>query len=287
MKDLIQTLVARTLGTEPVMQPSVGSLYQPNDSAGWDRSQLQEIVEEVVVRPGITLAAGSTMSRLSSSNNASRAAPRTASPVLRSDSITIGTKDRPASTTESPPTGVPGDEAAETRASMSRSSPHPVPRAPALRFGMETPPSAPMGGAIDAIDAAVGSERGVPAPFVQRSTPATRATTDKRLTGEPGTASHPASAGMPASRAVRRAPETTVAQGRFEPEPGELGRRQPSDRPVPVAPGAEPEQQVIQVTIGRVEVRAIAPPQAAAPPARRRPFPSLEEYLERTSEARA
>jgi hypothetical protein len=56
---------------------------------------------------------------------------------------------------------------------------------------------------------------------------------------------------------------------------------------VPVAPGAEWEQPVIQVTIGRVEVRAITPPQAAAPPARRRPFPSLEEYLERTSEARA
>ncbi|WP_028580788.1 hypothetical protein [Desulfogranum japonicum] len=63
---------------------------------------------------------------------------------------------------------------------------------------------------------------------------------------------------------------------------------QPLDCPHPFSPPAEPAQPTIQVTIGRVEVRAVKPP--AAPPQVPRPAPTpslaLDDYLKQRREGR-
>jgi hypothetical protein len=76
-------------------------------------------------------------------------------------------------------------------------------------------------------------------------------------------------------------PEVTTGPSRVE-EASREGRRAEERR------RAEPLPPVIQVTIGRIEVRSPAAPPAPAtlPPEPVRPAVSLEEYLQRRAEGR-
>ena len=290
MKDLIQTLVARTLGVEPVMQPRIGSLYEPADSAGWDRSPLQDVVEEVVVRPGITPDAGFPASRPSFSKSVSRdrAAAGSASAMQPSASLAVGTQDLPGAALAKASGVTPDTPASMTpTAAMGPSSMPAVGRPSTVRSGLETPASALVGRFSDSIDAVVRGGPSVEVSSVEPRILAKRVTTAEPSSPEPAPASAATSPGTPASNPPRGMAETAVRTTSVAPAPEQPIRHEPPGHPRPVPPGSEREQPVIQVTIGRVEVGAIAPPQAAAPPARRRPFPSLEEYLEHTSEARA
>jgi len=98
-------------------------------------------------------------------------------------------------------------------------------------------------------------------------------------TGAPGGALHPAG---------RRPPE--VASG-APPGPGLFAPGAPAPATATRAPqgpaAAEAEPPVIEVTIGRIEVRAVTPPAPllrAAPAPRRAPALSLDEYLRRRGE---
>jgi hypothetical protein len=113
--------------------------------------------------------------------------------------------------------------------------------------------------------------------------------------------SAPADPGAPAERTARSRPSKPPAEpARKEesvPPAHEEGPRRPANRPAAIVPetiqparlerpartASHGEAAAVRVTIGRIEVRAVAPP---APPPRRKAAPAvvplgLDEYLER------
>jgi hypothetical protein len=97
----------------------------------------------------------------------------------------------------------------------------------------------------------------------------------------------PAARGAPPRRAARRgaAPgPTTAAPGRTDENAAPVVRpaaRRAAERPALRPEGASREPPPVRVTIGRIEVRAVASPPPPPRPAPQRPEPlSLDEYLE-------
>lgn len=269
MTNLLAALAARAAGTEAAISPVVGSMFDPPGMGAAGGALLEEALEEVVARPR-----------------------RDEPAIMRGVAPTPPARPQPGSTAAHP-VGSPG-----------RVPPSPaVPPAPGTAAPSATAPERP---ADIAAQAATQPRRTV----AHRGGPAGRQTS--------ATAEQPESAGQaetepPKRTAVSSTGESPGTSHPLEPAPDQArgparasARRAerhaplaspPSPAPPIPSPAARPpspvppsletaDETVVSVTIGRVELRSVTPasrsPQRPVPAARS--FPSLEEYLQRTSE---
>lgn len=285
MSDYLDNLIAKSLALAEVVQPRPLSLFEPLPSVSGllapDHSSLEQ-------------AARSAELSASPEPLIDRAAPSAPNAEL---------SENPPAGHREPQSGPPSQRPVQViDRSPSQSTPQMIPLQPVM--------PAPVAG--DAGKRADRSENAAPAgqqtvdshPAVSEhvslrvvlhaTTPADRQSTatPEAIPLIPAHTAAPEHAMTLPESIVPAPPSHTllVAQLTTTPRPGESqDRGSPlSDRaePIPYAPEAERETApTIKITIGRVDVRAVMPerPAPRAPPERRNPALSLEEYLKQRS----
>ncbi len=269
MSDFLSTLIARARGDAPgegpasLIQPRPLARFEPASAAGWDALSLSvESGAEAPARPapgdGPSLAppAPQPQADIGPADQAAPEPPATQPPPRHAP--------QPAAR-ERQPSELPVPAAAESAPAPLAAQPLTPQRPPAPPSGEEARPSRPP--------AAPGPAEN-PAPAPPRVQPAqTIVQQSERQT------SLPAATAPPAEKTTRlepalSAPPANGLQPALSPPPPTSAQ--------PPAAGPEP---VINVTIGRVEIRAVAAP----PPPQRTPrtepaVMSLEDYLRRRRE---
>jgi hypothetical protein len=241
--DFLYRLAARTLDPQAGIAPRVRSRFEPTGAAG-----VLTVVEEELEAPAAAPVATQT----------SQAAARPAEPVAA---------PRPArerAAHAEPPALAP--RAAPARPAPSAVTPEPTPLAEDRPEPEPTPASVRAGGA----------RRTETVRIAQRRPP------DAHDAREPAGAAPPQAAETPSVRATRpaTAPVVVAAQTRVVRAAAAPFVAARAPQVFPVEPAAAPvASPPVQVSIGRIEVRAV--PQAAPAPARAvaPPIPSLEDYL--------
>jgi hypothetical protein len=290
MSDYLGELASRAVGAAPLVQPRLASRFEPRhpellgESAEGDDQmtaarpapQLEPGIAEPVDAPG----SGDGRRRHLEADAASPAAP--ASP-RRSPPVEVPAEPPSA---PSPTTGAAGPSAMARGAEQRRAG-----RPDALPRERRTEPKEiPAGAERTALLPARVGEDGRAGQSVGRG----HGRPSPALAGPPADAGG-ARRAVPATAARGGAGErSTGAAGQSEPTAGTAssqprstrrdGARFESDRPTPN--GQEP---IVQVTIGRVEVRAVTPPRPTPTKraaARSGPAVSLGEYLKQRNEGR-
>ncbi len=280
MKDLIEILVARAAGLEVALAPSVGSLYDPASGSDWDRSWLDEVLDAVVApqRPD-----------RSHLTKPSAFGPIPAPAAARSVEATMpaaGALPAPGAPTASPKPPRP-----KTRAASPVQSSRPVSRT--FEHARARVEAAPERGPVASPPPATASAL---RPQTARSATSHAWQGQESASGEtprPGEAVSPSSAGRssapsgPAKLELSDQRPAALTEPTLATAGATLGVRAGGSSSADGGMETVGET-VVNVTIGRVELRAVMPaarPQPGIPTPK--PFPSLEEYLERTSEGRA
>ena len=280
MSDLASRLLGRA-GDQPAVRPRLPSRYEPDprglgsgpaDEATGDRGDAPrpDAAGDVAV-PGAALAAP-PLSRQGTVTSPAPAALPPSRPIGQAGHA------RPAS-----PVAVPSPP--------SSARPHAAPALAPDRSALPGvfPPGPPVEAApmvprvpVAPTEPRPGGSAGpgpappawpVPVPF---SAPAPLGPAAQRQPGH-------AVRAWPAHRAAPDAGVSPVSEPSAAPAPPLLAHRR-ADGPRTRAPGqAEADQQVVHVTIGRIEVRADRPPAQEHRPSRNKPLLSLDDYLRRRS----
>jgi hypothetical protein len=290
MGDFLSNLAARSLGSTEVMRPRLASLFEPPRPDVASNARLLDgpsVAEEVVQEASPPAALEIT--RLVALRPASNVEDR-GGDTRTQRAVVPGASDPPGRPTE----GV-------RSVSMNQAVP-----APAETGGEPRPPDVPTGAT-----ARVREFRPVPPPPMVRAfeTEAVRRSGPDSPAGRPALTRDRGDTGDSSSRAAGNTPRRRLTEysdssrdlGPSDARPGEpvaLPTQRPA-RPATivvqprVAPYSRPErparsqpaatlEPTIQVTIGRVEVRAMHPVAPSAPRERQAPTAmSLEEYLRR------
>ena len=282
--NLVQVLAARALGREPSITPRTGSLFEERVESSLEQPRLMEVIDEITTRPRIPAVASSQPAMRGSQSRDSQRLP--AAPNSRRGHVSEPAPLVPAN-------GAPKAARGEGR----QGERHPNLSHDAIATARSDLKAVPAGARTRQHETQDGRRKESPrpaaavAPVVRR----TRSPEDRRALGSSTPTDGPFS--------IQAAPPSPE-YGTGSPSPGVLPTL---DRPLPdpsaaassaatveqwpatskpQAQARTPEESVINVTIGRIEVRAIhAPPTkplAPKPP----PFPSLDEYLHRTGEGR-
>jgi hypothetical protein len=270
MSDYLAHLAARALNVPPPVRPRHASLFEPVPAAGsWD-APAEGSHESEARRPVSATSASLTI------------AAEAGTGVLQATTV-----PQPAVPELPPPKRPVAAEARLVPSPPPRPEPAAGERAPAMRMSPVVPASPTARERIedrrgdDEREALVQGDRD-PAPRTRRDDPPVSARhelrawsrrTDERLSKLEESRPHPHVAVLDQTKRIPD-PGTRVLH------PVVTAASRPRTGPDPVV-GPSPPPPVIQVTIGRVEVRAVAP---APPPPRRkpaapRPGVTLEEYL--------
>jgi hypothetical protein len=291
MKNLVRALAARALGIEPVLLPRTGSLFEERIEASWEQTGLMEVIAEVTSPPrgrGVTsaesvirdaqpvephrLPAGSDRASGRVSERAPQMPPDGGLQARRAD----GRRgDAGRDSTAAPTSQVPviPESAGGRRSSESGGETRNRPRDVREHSAILANPAATNRSPATAI-----SPEAVPSG--RSSIPTAAAFSGEARSGGPRRGTDQPAPGAPASL-DQHAPPSSSAAGRLGIPEQRLATRQPSA----IAP--TPDDSVVNVTIGRIEIRAIHAPAVKPTASKPSPFPSLEDYLQRTSESRA
>ena len=274
MSDFLSNLVARSLGTLEVVQPRVPSLYEPHHRESGLRG----------ARPGFSApeAATSNENSLEGDTNAPPLSPRVEGSERREPAGPVA------------PTRTDRDEIRPgpitSRQVSTQAGPRPESNLPSnVPHGTLDPTLRPASTEPAGISPAISSESNIAAGKLNRTRLFSEAEVSPRLV-----LAHPLHS---------RETETDPGRDRSQPATPSGHSYQPlathpaafpkhAIRP-PVAPrsaaarnpearqSSSPNNSTIEVTIGRVEVRAVfpEPPARRAPPPRSRPTVSLDDYL--------
>ncbi len=279
MKDLIEILAARATGLEVALAPMVGSLYDPDSAIDWEQTRLEEVLTQVVA-PRLGSAATHPV----------------AAPITRRAWAPVDAATQPASAPagEAPALAEPNSPKPRTSFPVvasrlvSRTNEGSTPDAgPAMVPGSTTRLREPAVSATSSStpDSAVGQALPVPTRASSQATPAGQAKSSPSAF-DSSAPRRAVAAGL--ARRDLRGPRLNAFSEQAPVRPalarGAGGSTDATDNAMDTV-----GETIVNVTIGRVELRAVRqaaavqPTQVSAP----KPFPSLEEYLERTSEGRA
>lgn len=247
MSDFLARLAARALGTEAVLVPRLPSLFEPAGGASaLSAAPLESAVEREAPAPAAAHARQVAAVDIPP-------APHAASTMLAPAPLCLPVTERESFV----PARTPHD--VERRASVPgdtvRSRGHEAPPVPPVATAPHAPPLSPPSPPVAPRSARIAPQRAMSVP-----TPA-----------------------APARASVQAAPAAAVASRASQPRSAASPAPPRPRAQVPAMPAAPATETVVQVSIGRIEVRA-AP--ATSAPSRRRDEPRptrLDDYLRQRS----
>lgn len=297
MPDFFTRLAERTLGLVNAIQPVVPSLFAPGAPLidGQAEAKQELTIEEQVAPPGSTVPPEIDAPVEPRQSPIQQVAPRSViSPPDAQPAPTVERarpsqpQDEPAARSEPSKAALP-TESSPVIEQLSAAPPTNPMRQPSERSERAKPAArrAEAAQIVNTSEAAPSSESIAQRPTIDPQPASTAPRARSQVTAQPFDRGSSARSTVPVPVADER--QTPTIERRTSPtraeRPALVGREPtipllPPTPRVPEPPTAQPAPQ-IHVSIGRIEVRAVTPPPAAAPQPKPAPTPrmSLDEYL--------